>query len=62
MADSGDTKTSRAVIVRVPVETHRAIRIRVAEEDKSIQQWMSTLIERELGRGVQAARSKSAGR
>ncbi len=62
MADEDGTKTSRAVIVRVPVETHRAIRIRVAEEDKSMQQWTYALIERELARRPQLARSKSAGK
>ena len=60
MSDTGGTKTSRAVVVRVPVETHRAIRIRVAEEDKSIQEWMSALIERELGLRPQNVESKSA--
>ena len=47
--DTRDTETSRTVIVRVSVPTHRALRIRVAEEDTSIQGWVSSLIERELG-------------
>ena len=45
----GDTETSRTVIVRVSPDTHRALRIRVAEEDTSIQSWVEALIERELG-------------
>lgn len=42
-------ETSRQIIVRVTIEMHRALRIRVAEEDTSIQKWVSQLIERELG-------------
>jgi predicted HicB family RNase H-like nuclease len=42
-------ETSRQVIIRLAIDTHRALRIRVAEEDTSIQQWVNDLIERELG-------------
>jgi predicted HicB family RNase H-like nuclease len=35
--------------VRLDPETHKALRIRVAEEDTSIQQWIESLVERELG-------------
>ena len=42
-------ETSRQIIVRLTIGTHRALRIRVAEEDTSIQQWVNGLIERELG-------------
>ena len=45
----GDTGTSRNIIVRLSVNTHKALRIRVAEEDTSIQKWVETLLERELG-------------
>ncbi|MFB3788402.1 MAG: hypothetical protein ACE15F_18740 [bacterium] len=45
----GDTETSRQIIVRIKIPTHRALRIRVAEEDTSIQKWVEELIERELG-------------
>jgi len=44
-----DTGTSRQIIVRLKVDTHRALRIRVAEEDTSIQRWVEELLERELG-------------
>ena len=44
-----DTETSRVIIVRVPVSTHKVLRIRVAELDTSIQKWVEALIERELG-------------
>ncbi len=42
-------ETSRQIIIRLAIDTHRALRIRVAEEDTSIQQWVNDLIERELG-------------
>ena len=44
-----NTDSSRTVIVRLSPETHRALRIRVAEEDTSIQKWLEALLERELG-------------
>ena len=47
--DAKDTDTSRTIIVRLAIETHKALRIRVAEEDMSIQKWVEALIERELG-------------
>ena len=42
-------ETSRQIIIRLAIDTHRALRIRVAEEDTSIQKWVNDLIERELG-------------
>ena len=44
-----NTESARTVIVRLSPETHKALRIRVAEEDTSIQKWLEALIERELG-------------
>lgn len=44
-----DTETSRTIIVRIAAPTHKALRIRVAEQDTSIQQWVEALVERELG-------------
>ena len=44
-----DTETSRTIIVRLSIATHKALRVRVAEEDTSIQKWVETLVERELG-------------
>ena len=35
--------------IRVSPETHRALRIRVAEEDTSIQKYVEALIEKALG-------------
>jgi predicted HicB family RNase H-like nuclease len=45
----GDTETTRSIIVRLKVGTHKALRIRVAEQDTSIQAWVEALVERELG-------------
>ena len=47
--EAKETETSRTIIVRVAVDTHKALRVRVAEEDTSIQKWVEGLIERELG-------------
>jgi predicted HicB family RNase H-like nuclease len=59
---TGDTETSRPIIVRLSPDTHRALRIRVAEEDTSIQKWVEALIERELGVGSGAStKGKSKG-
>lgn len=44
-----ETDTSRPIIVRLSINTHKSLRIRVAEEDTSIQKWVEALIERELG-------------
>ena len=43
-----DMDVSRTVIVRLCTDSHKALRIRVAEEDTSIQKWVEALIEREL--------------
>ena len=44
-----DSDTSRVIIVRLAVATHKALRVRVAEQDTSIQKWVEALIEGELG-------------
>ena len=44
-----DADSSRTVIVRISPAAHRALRIKVAEQDTSIQAWLEQLIERELG-------------
>lgn len=46
--ETKDTESGRTIIVRLSIETHKALRIRVAEEDTSIQKWVEALIEREL--------------
>ena len=60
-----NTESARTVIVRLSPETHKALRIRVAEEDTSIQKWLEALIERELGPAEasrKAAKSPRVGR
>ena len=58
MADeTRDTESARTIIVRLTPETHRALRIKVAEEDTSIQKWVEALIERELGVGQASAKA-----
>ena len=47
--ETRDTESARTIIVRLAPETHKALRIKVAEEDTSIQQWVEALVERELG-------------
>ena len=44
-----DTESSRLMTIRVSPDTHRALRIRVAEEDTSIQKYVEALIEKALG-------------
>lgn len=40
----------RLIHIRLTSEVHRRLRVRVAEEDTSIQEWVSAFIERELDR------------
>jgi predicted HicB family RNase H-like nuclease len=47
--ETRDTESARTIIVRLTPPTHKALRIKVAEEDTSIQQWVEALVERELG-------------
>jgi predicted HicB family RNase H-like nuclease len=61
MADEmRDTESARTIIVRLTPETHKALRIQVAEEDTSIQKWVEALIERALGIGQAAAKGRGA--
>jgi predicted HicB family RNase H-like nuclease len=55
----GDTSTSRTIIVRVSHATHKLLRLRVAEEDTSIQKWVEALIERELKKRPSDRKAKS---
>jgi predicted DNA binding CopG/RHH family protein len=43
-----DTESSRLLTIRLSQNTHRALRIRVAEEDTSIQKYVEALIEKAL--------------
>ncbi|MBI4517578.1 MAG: hypothetical protein HY699_17375 [Deltaproteobacteria bacterium] len=57
MALPADTDTSRTIIVRLKIDTHKALRVRVAEEDTSIQKWVEALIEHELEQRPKAGRA-----
>ena len=43
-----DTREGRMIHVRIPLEVHRGLRIRVAEEDSTIQDWVAALVENEV--------------
>jgi len=49
--ETRETDSARTIIVRLTPPTHKALRIRVAEEDTSIQKWVEALIEGALGVG-----------
>lgn len=44
-----ETDSTRLLTIRLSPDTHRALRIRVAEEDTSMQKWVVALIEEKLG-------------
>jgi len=63
--ETRDTESARTIIVRLTPGTHKALRIKVAEEDTSIQQWVEALVERELGlrdAGQRASESAKSGK
>jgi predicted HicB family RNase H-like nuclease len=39
---------ARLIHIRLNPETHKRLRVRTAEEDVSIQDWVEALLEREL--------------
>lgn len=43
-----EKESVRMVHVRLSPELHKQLRVKVAEEDTSIQDWVAALIEREL--------------
>jgi len=45
----GDQDSARLVTLRLSPDTHKALRIRVAEQDTSIQKYVEALVERDLG-------------
>lgn len=61
MSKSGETspdrRRGRLIHVRLEAETHRRLRVATAEQDATIQDWVATLIERELDR-LQAAKDR----
>lgn len=51
MAKQDKKDHSRMIHIRLEEDIHRLMRIRVAEEDTRIQNWVAALIERELKKG-----------
>ncbi len=51
----------RMIHVRLPEEVHRLLRIRAAEEDTTIQAWVSSLIEKNLKGKGRTRRQKRGG-
>lgn len=43
-----DKREGRMIHVRIPLEVHRRVRLRVAEEDSTIQDWVAALVEKEV--------------
>lgn len=54
-------KRGRLIHVRLDAETHRQLRVATAERDATIQEWVATLIERELDR-LQAPKDRKGRR
>lgn len=52
----------RMVHVRLEEELHRRLRILVAAEDESIQEFVSKLIEREIGERETGQKNEAPGR
>ena len=45
-----DKREGKMIHVRLPVDIHKRLRIRVAEEDTNIQKWVADLVIKELER------------
>jgi predicted HicB family RNase H-like nuclease len=43
-----DTREGRMIHVRLPPEVHKRLRIRTAEMDTSIQEWVAAVVIKEL--------------
>ena len=43
-----EKREGRMIHVRLPVELHKKLRMKVAEEDTTIQDWVLQLIEQKL--------------
>jgi predicted HicB family RNase H-like nuclease len=53
---------ARLIHVRLPEAVHRALRVHVAAQDTSIQDWVAALIARELGSSTVNTRSEGGRR
>jgi predicted HicB family RNase H-like nuclease len=48
MGRGSSSQRARLIHVRLPEAVHRALRIQVATQDTSIQEWVASLITREV--------------
>lgn len=46
--NSNNDKAERMIHIRLKADTHRRLRVQAAEEDVTIQDWVTGLIEQEL--------------
>jgi predicted HicB family RNase H-like nuclease len=51
MVKKRDVREGQMIHIRLPKDVHRLLRIRVAEQDTRIQDWVAALIEKELRGG-----------
>ena len=51
MVKKKDVREGQMIHIRLPKDVHRLLRIRVAEKDTRIQDWVSAIIEKELRGG-----------
>jgi predicted HicB family RNase H-like nuclease len=51
MAKKKGVREGQMIHIRLPKDVHKLLRIRVAEEDTRIQDWVAAVIEKELKRG-----------
>jgi len=56
MIKEKDTREGRMIHVRLSESVHKRLRIRVAEEDTTIQHWVADLIEQRLQRAKRSIR------
>lgn len=50
MTNDNSAESKRMIHIRLPEELHRQLRVRVAELDTTIQDWVAKLIETVLNR------------
>lgn len=48
--NNGEKRDGRMIHVRLPEEVHKRLRIKVAEEDTTIQGWVAAVLAKELER------------
>lgn len=51
MVKKKDVREGQMIHVRLPKDVHKLLRIRVAEQDTRIQDWVAAVVEKELKGG-----------